>query len=116
MAQSAEDAALLLSVMAGFDPRDSTSLKRDKEDYARDLTKPLNGLRIGLPREFFAEGLSADVARAVEAAIAMQETLKFLNENRPEGFRAGAHAFGQSDDQRETQLSFVDLSHGLAAE
>ena len=56
--------------MAGFDERDSTSLQRDKEDYARDLTKPLNGLRIGLPKEFFAEGLSCDVAQAVEAAIA----------------------------------------------
>ncbi|BCB28647.1 glutamyl-tRNA(Gln) amidotransferase subunit A [Sulfurimicrobium lacus] len=70
MAKSAEDCALLLNVMAGFDSRDSTSLERDKEDYARDLNRPLKGLRIGLPREYFAEGLSADVARAVEAALA----------------------------------------------
>src|SRR3990167_8578817 len=70
MARSAEDLALLLNTMAGFDERDSTSLQRDKEDYARDLAKPLNGLRIGLPKEFFAEGLSGDVAQAVEAAIA----------------------------------------------
>ena len=70
MARSAEDLALLLNVMAGFDERDSTSLQREKEDYARDLNKPLNGLRIGLPKEFFAEGLSCDVAQAVEAAIA----------------------------------------------
>jgi aspartyl-tRNA(Asn)/glutamyl-tRNA(Gln) amidotransferase subunit A len=70
MAKSAEDCALLLNAMAGFDARDSTSLERPAEDYARDLEKPLAGLRIGLPKEFFAEGLSADVAQAVEAAVA----------------------------------------------
>jgi aspartyl-tRNA(Asn)/glutamyl-tRNA(Gln) amidotransferase subunit A len=70
MAKSAEDCALMLNAMAGFDARDSTSLERPAEDYARDLDKPLAGLRIGLPKEFFAEGLSADVAQAVEAAIA----------------------------------------------
>ena len=69
MARSAEDLALMLNVMAGFDERDSTSLQREKEDYARDLAKPLNGLRIGLPREFFAEGLDSDVGQAVQAAI-----------------------------------------------
>ena len=61
--------------MAGFDERDSTSLQREKEDYARDLNKPLNGLRIGLPKEFFAEGLGGDVAKAVEAAIAEYKKL-----------------------------------------
>jgi aspartyl-tRNA(Asn)/glutamyl-tRNA(Gln) amidotransferase subunit A len=70
MARSAEDLAVLLNAMAGFDSRDSTSLERAAEDYGRDLDKPLAGLRIGLPREFFAEGLSADVAAAVEQAIA----------------------------------------------
>ncbi|MEW5771562.1 MAG: Asp-tRNA(Asn)/Glu-tRNA(Gln) amidotransferase subunit GatA [Pseudomonadota bacterium] len=70
MARTAEDCALLLNVMAGFDSRDSTSLERAKEDYARDLDKPLAGLRIGLPREFFGEGLSGDTAKAVEEAIA----------------------------------------------
>ena len=69
MAKSAEDCALLLNVMTGFDPNDSTSLERDKEDYARDLDQPLSGLRVGLPKEFFAEGLNNDVARAVEAAV-----------------------------------------------
>jgi aspartyl-tRNA(Asn)/glutamyl-tRNA(Gln) amidotransferase subunit A len=69
MGRSAEDLALLLNTMAGFDERDSTSLPRDKEDYTRHLSKPLNGLRIGLPKEFFAEGLSTDVAQAVEVAI-----------------------------------------------
>ena len=69
MAKSAEDLALLLNLMVGFDERDSTSLQRDAEDYARDLALPLKGLKIGLPKEYFAQGLSADVARAVEAAI-----------------------------------------------
>jgi aspartyl-tRNA(Asn)/glutamyl-tRNA(Gln) amidotransferase subunit A len=75
MARSAEDLALLLNVMAGFDERDSTSLQREKEDYARDLAKPLDGLRIGLPQEFFSKGLSGDVAAAVEAALAEYKKL-----------------------------------------
>jgi aspartyl-tRNA(Asn)/glutamyl-tRNA(Gln) amidotransferase subunit A len=70
MAKSAEDCALLLNAMAGFDPRDSTSLERSTEDYARDLEQPLAGLRIGLPKEFFGEGMDADVRAAVEAALA----------------------------------------------
>ncbi len=70
MAKTAEDLGLMLNVMAGFDERDSTSLERPAEDYCRDLAKPLAGLKIGLPKEYFAEGLSADVAKAVEAAIA----------------------------------------------
>jgi aspartyl-tRNA(Asn)/glutamyl-tRNA(Gln) amidotransferase subunit A len=69
MARSAEDLSLLMNVMAGFDKRDSTSLERDKENYARDLDKPLAGLKIGLPKEFFAEGLDEDIAQAVDAAI-----------------------------------------------
>ena len=69
MARSAEDLALMLNVMAGFDERDSTSLQRDKEDYTRSLAQPLKGLRIGLPKEFFGEGLSADVGKTVAAAI-----------------------------------------------
>ena len=75
MAQSAEDCALLLNAMAGFDPRDSTSLERPVEDYARDLDKPLDGLRIGLPKEFFAAGCDAGVMAAVQAAIKEYEKL-----------------------------------------
>ncbi len=75
MARSAEDLALMLNVMTGFDERDSTSLQRDKEDYARDLGKPLAGLRIGLPKEFFAEGLAHDVAGCVTEAIAEYKKL-----------------------------------------
>ena len=75
MARSAEDLALMLNVMTGFDPRDSTSLQRVKEDYARDLNKPLAGLRIGLPKEFFAEGLAQDVANCVNEAISAYKKL-----------------------------------------
>lgn len=71
IAQTAEDCALMLNVMAGFDQRDSTSLERAREDYARDLNQPLAGLKVGLPREYFAAGLSADVARAVDEAVAV---------------------------------------------
>ncbi len=75
MAQNAEDCALLLNVMAGFDARDSTSLERPKEDYTRSLDQPLAGLKIGLPREFFGAGLVGDTAQAVEAAIAQLRQL-----------------------------------------
>jgi aspartyl-tRNA(Asn)/glutamyl-tRNA(Gln) amidotransferase subunit A len=75
MARTAEDCALLLNIMAGFDARDSTSLDRPKEDYARSLNQPLAGLRIGLPREFFGSGLVGDTAKAVEAAIGQLRAL-----------------------------------------
>ena len=74
MAKSAEDCALMLNVMAGFDERDSTSLNRPKEDYTRGLANmqsalPLKGLRIGLPKEYFAHGLDANVEKVVQEAI-----------------------------------------------
>ena len=85
MAKSAEDLALMLNVMAGFDARDSTSLERPAEDYTRDLQlgaeqqpnaqRPLAGLRIGIPKEHFGEGLNTDVAAAVQAALAQYKTL-----------------------------------------
>lgn len=74
-ARTAEDLGLLLNVMAGFDARDSTSLEREREDYTRELEKPLTGLRIGLPREFFAEGMAPDVAKAIDEAIAQYKKL-----------------------------------------
>lgn len=69
MAKSAEDLALMLNVMTGFDERDSTSLQRDVEDYGRDLEKPLSGMRVGLPKEYFGKGMSGDVEKAVEQAL-----------------------------------------------
>ncbi len=69
IAQTAEDCGLLLNAMAGFDERDSTSLERATEDFNRDLNRPLQGLRIGVPKEYFGAGLSADVAAAIQAAF-----------------------------------------------
>ncbi|MCL4797947.1 MAG: Asp-tRNA(Asn)/Glu-tRNA(Gln) amidotransferase subunit GatA [Burkholderiales bacterium] len=74
-ARSAADLAALMNVMAGFDPRDSTSLERPAEDYARELERPLAGLRVGVPSEYFGAGLAADVAAAVEGAIEALERL-----------------------------------------
>lgn len=75
MAQTAEDCALLLNAMAGFDERDSTSLQRDKEDFTRDLDRGLQGLKIGVPREYFGKGLASDVEQAVRAALREYEKL-----------------------------------------
>ncbi|MBI3546435.1 MAG: Asp-tRNA(Asn)/Glu-tRNA(Gln) amidotransferase subunit GatA [Gammaproteobacteria bacterium] len=75
MTRSAEDAALLLNVMAGFDVRDSTSVNEAVPDYTQTLNKDIKGLRIGLPQEYFSKGLSPDVAKAVEAAIAEYKKL-----------------------------------------
>ena len=70
MARSAEDCALLLGAFCGPDlDRDSTSLDVPAEDYTRDLERPLDGLRIGLPKEFFGAGLNADVRAALDAAL-----------------------------------------------
>ena len=83
-ARSAEDCALLLSAMSGFDERDATSAQRPPQDFHAQLRKgrdgasaaqPLKGLRIGLPREFFPDALAADVNGAVRAALAELETL-----------------------------------------
>ncbi|MDX5364588.1 MAG: Asp-tRNA(Asn)/Glu-tRNA(Gln) amidotransferase subunit GatA [Pseudazoarcus pumilus] len=76
-AASAEDCALVLTAMAGFDERDSTSLDRPAEDYSREIhaDKPLTGLRIGMPKEFFGEGMADDVRAAVEAAIEQYRAL-----------------------------------------
>ncbi len=69
MAKSCDDMALMMNVMTGFDERDSTSLDRAREDYTRDLNKPLAGLRVGLPQEYFAEGLDGAVGTVVQQAI-----------------------------------------------
>jgi len=84
MARSAEDCALLLSAMSGFDARDATSAERPPQDFHAQMlsaregasaAKPLAGLRIGLPKEFFPAGLSADVDAAVRNALAELEKL-----------------------------------------
>ena len=73
IARSAADLALLLNVMAGFDARDSTSLDRPREDYTKNLEMRMRGLRIGLPAEYFGEGIEPGVRMAVDAAVAWFE-------------------------------------------
>jgi aspartyl-tRNA(Asn)/glutamyl-tRNA(Gln) amidotransferase subunit A len=76
MARTAQDCALLLSALCGPDPdRDSTSLDKPAEDYTRRLDDPLDGLRIGVPREFFGDGLAPDVRAALDAALKQYERL-----------------------------------------
>ncbi|UCG97449.1 MAG: Asp-tRNA(Asn)/Glu-tRNA(Gln) amidotransferase subunit GatA [Burkholderiales bacterium] len=75
MTRSAEDCALVFNEMLGFDAKDSTSLDAPREDFTRHLNDPLDGLKIGVPREFFGEGLQPDVERAVRAALAEYEKL-----------------------------------------
>ncbi len=76
MARSAEDCALLLSAMCGADlDRDSTSLDMPTEDFAASLNNSLDVLRIGIPKEFFGEGLAADVRAAVDGALREYEKL-----------------------------------------
>jgi len=70
-ARSAEDAAMVLGAMAGFDERDSTSVEQAVPDYIAGLGQSLQGLRVGLPKEFFGEGLEEGVRAAVDAAIAV---------------------------------------------
>ena len=69
LGKSAEDLALMMNVMAGFDERDSTSLDRPKEDYSRSLGMDLKGVRIGLPGEYFGNGIEPGVRSAVEEAV-----------------------------------------------
>ncbi|TXL00892.1 Asp-tRNA(Asn)/Glu-tRNA(Gln) amidotransferase GatCAB subunit A [Methylococcaceae bacterium HT1] len=69
MTQTAEDAALMLQIMAGFDPKDSTSVEREVPDYSADLNNSLAGLKIGLPKEFFDAALNSEMAATIEAAI-----------------------------------------------
>lgn len=75
MAASAEDAAWLMNIMSGFDERDSTSVERDVPDYTATLNDSLEGLTIGLPKEYFGEGLDPKVAETVQAAIKTYESL-----------------------------------------
>ncbi|MCL2831100.1 MAG: Asp-tRNA(Asn)/Glu-tRNA(Gln) amidotransferase subunit GatA [Betaproteobacteria bacterium] len=102
MARSARDCALLLNAMAGFDPRDSTSIERAPEDYCRELdapaadpAKPLAGLRIGLPREFFDDTAPCDPQTSAAVAASIEELR-----------RLGAQTI---------ELSLPNVRHGISA-
>lgn len=85
LARSVEDAARLLGVMAGFDPRDSTSIDTPVPDYTRTLDNDVKGITVGLPQQFFGEGLDADIGRAVGHAIDEYKKLgvRFVDINMP---------------------------------
>ncbi|HIG37012.1 MAG TPA: Asp-tRNA(Asn)/Glu-tRNA(Gln) amidotransferase subunit GatA, partial [Oceanospirillaceae bacterium] len=75
MCTTAEDAAVMLNAMAGFDPQDSTSVQQDAPDFTADLNQPLAGLKVGLPKEFFGSGLDPQVADCIMAAVKQIEAL-----------------------------------------
>jgi aspartyl-tRNA(Asn)/glutamyl-tRNA(Gln) amidotransferase subunit A len=75
LTRTAEDAAILLNDLASFDPKDSTCVEREVPDYTADLNQSLQGLKIGVPKEYFGEGLNPDTAARVEAAIKVYESL-----------------------------------------
>ena len=75
MCQTAEDAAIMLNAMAGFDEQDSTSVQQETPDFTAELTLPLHGLKVGLPKEFFGPGLNPQVAECIMAAVKEIEKL-----------------------------------------
>jgi aspartyl-tRNA(Asn)/glutamyl-tRNA(Gln) amidotransferase subunit A len=75
LAATAEDLALLLNVMAGFDEKDSTSASQEVPDYTKTLSQDIQGLRIGVPKEYFEEGLDKDMAKIIEETIKVYEQL-----------------------------------------
>lgn len=75
MARTAEDAAMMMNVLAGYDPKDSTSINQDVPDYTAKLNDTLKGIKIGLPKEFFNEHLSAELQTVLQTAIKELEKL-----------------------------------------
>ncbi len=74
-AQTAEDVARLLGIIAGHDPKDSTSMPVEVPDYVAELTGDINGLKVGIPKEYFVEGMEPHVAEAIDSAIKQLEAL-----------------------------------------
>ena len=69
MTKDVEDSALLLNIIAGYDENDSTSVKREKIDYTKNLKNPIKGMKIGVPKEFFGEGINPEVKKSLENSI-----------------------------------------------
>ena len=69
MTKDVEDSALLLNIIAGHDENDSTSVKREKIDYTKNLKNPIKGMKIGVPKEFFGEGINPEVKKSLENSI-----------------------------------------------
>ena len=75
MCHTAEDCAAMMNVMSGHDPKDSTSIEREKENYLSGINNSIKGLKIGVPKEFFSEGLDAEVEKIIEQGISEYKKL-----------------------------------------
>jgi aspartyl-tRNA(Asn)/glutamyl-tRNA(Gln) amidotransferase subunit A len=75
MCHTAEDCAAMMNVMSGHDPKDSTSIQKEKENYLTDINNPIKGLKIGVPKEFFSEGLDPEVEKIIEQGISEYKKL-----------------------------------------
>lgn len=113
MAKTAEDAAILLEVLAGHDPLDSTSLDRPVPKYSETVQRPLENLRIGLVREHFGEGLDAEVEAAVREAVRVYESLgaKVKELSLPHGKYAVATYYVIAPCEASSNLARYDGVH-----
>ena len=113
LAQSAEDCAMLLGAIAGHDPRDSTSVDRPVPNYMAELDRPLDGLRIGMVREHFAEGLDAEVDRSVREAVEVYKSLgaTVTDVSLPHGKYAVATYYIVAPSEASSNLSRYDGAH-----
>ena len=75
MCHTAEDCAAMMNVMSGHDPKDSTSIEREKENYLTGINNSIKGLKIGVPKEFFSEGLDSEVEKIIEQGISEYKKL-----------------------------------------
>jgi aspartyl-tRNA(Asn)/glutamyl-tRNA(Gln) amidotransferase subunit A len=113
LAQSAEDAALLLEVVAGHDQRDSTSVPKAVPAYSKSVGKPLAGLRLGVAREHFAAGLDGEVQRAVREAIKVYQSLgaKIVDVSLPHGKYGVACYYVIAPSEASSNLARYDGVH-----
>jgi aspartyl-tRNA(Asn)/glutamyl-tRNA(Gln) amidotransferase subunit A len=113
LAQTVEDAALLLEAIAGHDPRDSTSLDAAVPKYTATVNEPLAGLKIGIAREHFAEGLDAEVEAAVRTAIQVYESLgaKIVDVSLPHGKYGVATYYVIAPSEASSNLARYDGAH-----
>jgi len=119
MARRAEDVALLLQAMAGFDDKDSTSVEQPVPDYHAGLGRSLKGLRVGLPQEYFGEGLDSEVAKTVEAALAEYRRLgvEFVDISLPNSNLAVSVYYVVAPAECSSNLSRFDgVRYGYRAE
>jgi aspartyl-tRNA(Asn)/glutamyl-tRNA(Gln) amidotransferase subunit A len=113
LGQTAEDCALLLQVLAGYDPHDSTSIDRPVPNYTETVGRPLEGLRLGLVREHFGEGLDSEVEAAVREAVRVYESLgaKIKQVSLPHGKYAVAVYYIIAPCEASSNLARYDGVH-----